>query len=154
MPADLDTVSKMFEDMFAAINAQDWNGLVTIVTSDTNKPISIGLLIILVLTIYILLFNGEEEIVAEDDKLQVEGPFTAEEVAKHNNANDAWIIVEGKVYNITGYMHRHPGGAEALMRYVGKDATGSKDTGGFRGPQHGSQVDDVIKKFYIGNLKK
>jgi cytochrome b involved in lipid metabolism len=33
------------------------------------------------------------------------------EVKKHTSADDAWIVFNGKVYNITRYLDFHPGGA-------------------------------------------
>uniref|UniRef100_A0A7S4DII6 Cytochrome b5 heme-binding domain-containing protein n=2 Tax=Lotharella globosa TaxID=91324 RepID=A0A7S4DII6_9EUKA len=35
--------------------------------------------------------------------------FSAEEVAQHNKISDGWIIVEGKVFDITNFAQRHPG---------------------------------------------
>jgi hypothetical protein len=37
-----------------------------------------------------------------------QGPFTVAEVAKHNTVDDAWIIIEGKVYDITECVQSQP----------------------------------------------
>jgi L-lactate dehydrogenase (cytochrome) len=45
------------------------------------------------------------------------------EVAKHNTKESCWVIVKGKVYDVTEYMPKHPGGSAILLQYGGKDAT-------------------------------
>eukprot|EP00760_Papus_ankaliazontas_P002907 PhM_4_TR11326/c1_g1_i1/m.51687 len=49
--------------------------------------------------------------------------FNRDEVAKHASADDAWIVIDGLVYNVTKFAKLHPGGTEVLLRHAGKDAT-------------------------------
>jgi hypothetical protein len=45
-------------------------------------------------------------------------------VFQHGGANkSAWIIIDGKVYDISSYIYLHPGGAKLLQGLVGLDAT-------------------------------
>jgi hypothetical protein len=41
----------------------------------------------------------------------------------HNQRDDAWAAINGKVYNITPYLSYHPGGEKELMRVAGRDGT-------------------------------
>ncbi|CAD8152664.1 unnamed protein product [Paramecium octaurelia] len=49
--------------------------------------------------------------------------LTIDEVAKHNTINSAWIVINSKVYDVTKYLNKHPGGQEELMKGVGTDGT-------------------------------
>jgi len=49
--------------------------------------------------------------------------ITIAEVAEHSSPYDAWTVLNGKVYNITPYLHYHPGGVAELLRGAGKDCT-------------------------------
>lgn len=46
-----------------------------------------------------------------------------EEVNKHNSRDDVWVIVNGKVYDVTKFLDEHPGGEEVLMDVAGRDCT-------------------------------
>jgi len=45
------------------------------------------------------------------------------EVAMHASEDDAWTVFRGRVFNITPYLHFHPGGVDILMEGAGKDCT-------------------------------
>jgi len=45
------------------------------------------------------------------------------EVAEHDSVHDAWMILKNKVYNITPYLHYHPGGVSIFKSVLGKDGT-------------------------------
>lgn len=52
-----------------------------------------------------------------------EKEFTMEEVSKHNKKDDLWIVVKGIVLDVTNWLDEHPGGANALFNFMGRDAT-------------------------------
>ena len=45
------------------------------------------------------------------------------EVAQHASKESCWVIIKGKVYDVTEYLEKHPGGSQILLQYGGKDAT-------------------------------
>lgn len=53
--------------------------------------------------------------------------ITEAEVHNHSTMDDAWMIIHGKVYNVTNLIKKHPGGAECLFCCVGLDGTKSFD---------------------------
>ncbi|KAI0746771.1 hypothetical protein C8Q80DRAFT_795793 [Daedaleopsis nitida] len=46
--------------------------------------------------------------------------FSLAEIAKHNKMDDAWIILDNKVYDVTSVLSWHPGGAKSILMYAGK----------------------------------
>uniref|UniRef100_A0A0K0E7Z0 Cytochrome-b5 reductase n=1 Tax=Strongyloides stercoralis TaxID=6248 RepID=A0A0K0E7Z0_STRER len=50
-------------------------------------------------------------------------PVTLDELSKHNKPNDCWIVLNGKVFDVTEYLEYHPGGVSEIANYGGKDAT-------------------------------
>ena len=77
----------------------------------------------------------------EPKKLPKEQKWSGEEVAKHNNDKDCWlvsssllflpwlidqlnrVIIHGKAYDVTEFKEEHPGGKNIILRWAGKDAT-------------------------------
>lgn len=39
---------------------------------------------------------------------------STQEMAQHVQADDIWIVVNGKVYDVTEFAPNHPGGAESM----------------------------------------
>ena len=70
------------------------------------------------------------------------------EVKKHNKKSNAWTIIDNKVYNISSWIPKHPGG-DIIMQALGKDATQL-----FLNNNHPDYVKKtILPKYYIGNLK-
>lgn len=74
--------------------------------------------------------------------------LTVVEVAKHNVPTDCWSVVNGKVYDLTQFVNKHPGGAKNIELMCGKDGTSA-----FTG-QHGSsgRPNNELSNYLIGNL--
>jgi len=45
------------------------------------------------------------------------------ELAAHGDAKNAWIVIDGDVYDVSKFAMLHPGGEEVLLKYAGQDCT-------------------------------
>lgn len=72
-----------------------------------------------------------------------------EDVAKHNRKGDCWLIVHGKVYDVTAFLDDHPGGDEVILNATGQDATTE-----FEDVGHSDDARDSMKQYYIGEVDK
>ncbi|BCX14170.1 MAG: hypothetical protein KatS3mg085_702 [Candidatus Dojkabacteria bacterium] len=75
--------------------------------------------------------------------------FTLEEVAMHNSESDCYVVYDEKVYDVTDYAKKHPGGAEAIFKNCGKDITQVFDNVG----AHNSVQPQDWQEYYIGDLE-
>ncbi|KAI8826786.1 putative cytochrome b5 [Fimicolochytrium jonesii] len=74
--------------------------------------------------------------------------FTLEQVAEHKSDSSAWVIVKGKVYDVTSFLDDHPGGKKVLLKNCGKDATKQ-----FEQFHSDKVLDKYGPKLYIGDVK-
>jgi cytochrome b involved in lipid metabolism len=49
--------------------------------------------------------------------------YSREEVARHNTAEDCWIVIGDRVYDVTAWLARHPGRPAPILALAGMDAT-------------------------------
>ncbi len=73
--------------------------------------------------------------------------FTAEEVARHNTEADCWVVVAGKVLDVTEYLPKHPGGKQLVSRSAGQDVT--RD---FEAMFHSIRARKKLEELCIGEL--
>jgi cytochrome b involved in lipid metabolism len=78
--------------------------------------------------------------------------FIFEEISKHNTENDCWLIIHGKVYDVTNYVSSHPGG-KTIIEGCGKDATNLFETRPMgSGTSHSKKAREKLENFYIGEF--
>ena len=78
--------------------------------------------------------------------------YSYAEISKHNTEQDCWLLISGKVYDVTKFIARHPGG-KTLLQGCGQDATIlflTRPMGS--GTEHSSRAKSMLDDYYIGNL--
>ncbi|CAN7010227.1 unnamed protein product [Brassica oleracea var. botrytis] len=73
--------------------------------------------------------------------------FTLSQVSEHNQAHDCWIVINGKVYDVTKFLEDHPGGDEVLLSSTGKDATDD-----FEDVGHSESAREMMEQYCVGEI--
>ncbi|KAL6294873.1 hypothetical protein ACE6H2_003015 [Prunus campanulata] len=73
--------------------------------------------------------------------------FTMQEVSQQNNKDNCWVVIDGKVYDLTLYLDDHPGGDDVVLAAAGRDATEDFEDAG-----HSNIAKDLMGAFCIGEL--
>lgn len=91
---------------------------------------------------------SEVEQEAETPASSSSDALTMSVVATHNTRESCWTVINGSVYDLTTWIARHPGGANAILRLCGTDGTAT-----FEG-QHGGQggPESQLAEFRVGAL--
>ena len=72
------------------------------------------------------------------------------QIKKNNTQTSCWTAINGKVYDVTEWITKHPGGSERILGLCGKN--GSR----MFGIQHSGQMtpESVLASYQIGVIKK
>ncbi|KAE8730017.1 Cytochrome b5 isoform A [Hibiscus syriacus] len=73
--------------------------------------------------------------------------YSMEEAYQHNTKEDCWVVIDGKVYDVTDYLDDHPGGDDVVLAATGKDATDEFEDAG-----HSKGAKELMQNFCIGEL--
>ncbi len=73
--------------------------------------------------------------------------FSKQELERHSTSDSCWVAIDGVVYDVTKFLKFHPGGANLLKQYGGKDATADFFA------LHRSEVLEKYKRLSIGKLE-
>lgn len=74
--------------------------------------------------------------------------ISLDELSKHNNADDLWLAIDGKVYDVTKFKEEHPGGDDVLLEKAGQDATQD-----FEDVGHSDDAVGMMKDYCVGELE-
>lgn len=68
--------------------------------------------------------------------------ISIEELENANSVEKPWVAVRGKVYDLTKFVEKHPGGRDFLLLSVGRDATSLYES------LHSEKMTKVLKCVY------
>lgn len=68
-------------------------------------------------------------------------------VREHNSDNACWIVIDGRVLDVTAYLGHHPGGSSIIQQLAGRDATRA-----YERANHSRGADMKLADFTIGKL--
>lgn len=73
--------------------------------------------------------------------------YSWEEISKHNTESSCWIVVYNKVFDVTPFLDKHPGGGKIIVKTAGKDATEA-----YERAFHSPKARGMLKGYLIGKL--
>lgn len=79
----------------------------------------------------------------------IRGPCTWEELSTHNSKEDCWVAVDGRVYDVTSWIPKHPGGEDVLVLAAGRDITNLFES---YHPFSGDVPATILKKYYVCDI--
>lgn len=87
-----------------------------------------------------------------EDSLVPADSYSLTDLASHNIPEDCWVAVDGTVYDITEFPASHSGGAEAIIRWCGQDASKGFATKNDSNGSHSAKSKLNLDQFFKGLL--
>lgn len=84
----------------------------------------------------------------QESETQRIATYPMEEVAKHDNESDCWLVIGNDIYDVTDFISEHPGGDE-ILKGCGTDATALFIS---EREHQGSEAQDLLPTLKIGEL--
>lgn len=78
--------------------------------------------------------------------------YTLTEISQHATAEDCWMTINDKVYDVTGFVPQHPG-EDLILAGCGQDAT-TMFTQRPDGTSHSATAAALLETYYIGELNR
>ncbi|XP_020592432.1 cytochrome b5 [Phalaenopsis equestris] len=75
--------------------------------------------------------------------------YSMQEAAQHSTREDCWVVIDGKVYDVTKYLDDHPGGDDVLISATGRDSTEEFEDAG-----HSKTARELMKDYCVGEIDK
>ena len=69
------------------------------------------------------------------------------EISKHNQTSDCWVVIDGFVYDVTGWIERHPGG-QLICTLAGEDVSAMFHSVHFR------DISSTLECYLIGQVRE
>ncbi len=76
--------------------------------------------------------------------------YTIEQVAKHDTEDSCWVIINGRVFDVTTFLYDHPGGIDMLLDHAG-DVDASQE---FARVNHSTKARYMMDNYCIGLLEE
>ncbi|HWO12716.1 MAG TPA: cytochrome b5-like heme/steroid binding domain-containing protein [Polyangiaceae bacterium] len=73
--------------------------------------------------------------------------YSWDEIRRHATPDSVWIVIDGDVYDVTNFLREHPGGAERLLEWAGRDASAA-----FTAAPHGSLTQVLRLNYRVGRV--
>ncbi len=86
----------------------------------------------------------------ETPGMNTPNPITMAEIAQHNTSQSCYSAINGRVYNLTAWITKHPGGSARILKICGKDGSSAFNA------EHGgeSKPEAILSEYFIGVLKQ
>ncbi|CAJ1411215.1 unnamed protein product [Effrenium voratum] len=92
--------------------------------------------------------SREQRLLHQPSAAAISKDIPLSEVNRHCTPEDCWVALNGKVYDLSEFMDRHPGGPTTILSWAGKDASKL-----FNEIHKGVKIDSYLRpEALLGNL--